>query len=119
MLGKTWLGELLAPVTAFGKAHNVPVWIDQWGLFSNAGTSDGDRAAYLSDTIELFSSAGLHWSYWIWRGGYSCPNSYAIFCGPSSSGSYRTFDLALSQLGKVIGAADTKSLSPQLASTRP
>lgn len=103
-LDAAWLRSLLQPVLAFRDAHDVPIYIDQWGVHSDAGASAGDPTAYLGAVLALFDEARLSWAYWIWRLGYSCPGDYAIYCGPASDGSYARFDAATEQLRKYIGA---------------
>ena len=66
-LNKESLKAWLAPAVSFGDKYQIPVWIDQWGLFTTAGTSDADRSHYLQDVLALFGDAQLHWAMWIWR----------------------------------------------------
>lgn len=109
-LNRAWLAELLQPATDFGRQHDVPVWIDQWGVHADAGTGEADRAAYLADALAVFAGAGVHWSYWIWRSGYHCSEpagapqpDYAIYCGPRADGTYDFFGTAVNELGRYIG----------------
>ena len=95
---KTWL----EPAVSFGDKYQVPVWIDQWGVFSNAGTSDADRAHYLQDLLALFGDAQLHWAMWIWRRPLCGQDGFALYC-ENPDGSFALFETAVSQLARWIG----------------
>jgi len=104
-LDRRWLHQLLAPAANFSAQYQVPVWIDQWGLFSTAGTSDADRAAYLADALSLFGAARLHWAMWIWRRPRCGQDGYALVCERGDGSGFDYFDTAIDQLSCWIGEA--------------
>lgn len=101
-LGRPWLESLMQPVVDFGAEHRVPVWIDQWGVHSDAGAVAGDRARYLRDTLSLFNSSQLHWSQWIWRRPLCGQDEFSIVC-ERPNGTFAHFVTAIDELSKWLG----------------
>ena len=101
-LGSAWLKTLLQPAVDFSRRNQVPMWIDQWGIFATAGTCDADRASYLSDVLSLFGEAGLHWAMWIWRRPLCGQDGYSICC-ENEDGSFTVFETAIQELARWIG----------------
>ena len=47
-LDAAWLKSLLQPAIAFRDTHNVPMWLDQWGVYADAGARPDDAAECLA-----------------------------------------------------------------------
>ncbi len=62
-MDESLLQDLLALPLSFSEAHNVPIFLDQWGVVRDAQ----GRQAYLSDTQRLLTANRVHWTYWQWR----------------------------------------------------
>ena len=75
-MDKTWLAGLLTCATNFRSQYNVPVYINQVGLF----TSTQDAMQYTSDVLGLFDQNGLSWTWWTYRarGADDNPDSQAM-----------------------------------------
>ena len=58
------LGGELAKVLAFSTNHQVPVFVDQWGVSRDAAD---DMVKYVKDVLILLEKNHLHWCYWQWR----------------------------------------------------
>ena len=56
-------GEL-TKVVAFSANHQVPVFVDQWGVSRSAGNG---MIKYVKDMLILLEKHNLHWCYWQWR----------------------------------------------------
>jgi hypothetical protein len=97
-VNRQWLKDQLRNVVRFVKQNQVAVWIDQWGVHSNAATASGPEASakmqnqYLSDVLSVFEELQLHWTYWIWRRpapGWSCEKGgYQVFCEYESNSTW-------------------------------
>ena len=62
-MDKTWLAGLLTCATNFRSQYNVPVYINQVGLF----TSTQEAMQYTQDVLGLFNQNGLSWTWWTYR----------------------------------------------------
>ena len=54
--------QLLEPLR-FGAAHQVPVFMDQWGVQRDMH----GRVSYLQDMLALLQKHRVSWTYWQWR----------------------------------------------------
>jgi len=67
-LNKDWIERELTAVLEFGSRHNVPMWVDQWGMKGLAQGHDVHaQNQYMADILDVFDKHHLHWSYWLWR----------------------------------------------------
>jgi hypothetical protein len=75
-MDKTWLAGLLTCATNFRSQYNVPIYINQVGLF----TSTQDAMQYTSDVLGLFNQNNISWTWWTYRakGIGADPNSQAM-----------------------------------------
>ena len=75
-MDKTWLAGLLTCVTNFRSQYNVPVYINQIGIF----TSTKNAQQYTQDVLGLFDQNGISWTWWTYRQrpAASDPNTQAI-----------------------------------------
>lgn len=60
------LRDRIAPAVEFGKKHNVPLWVGEFGAARNAGP-EGYQLASVAARIALFEEYGMHWTYWNYR----------------------------------------------------
>lgn len=108
VLNKAFLDQQLAPAVDFSMQHDVPVWIDQWGVEGRAGGGPEAQSAYLRDVLDLFEQHGLHWSYWLYRrprgswSGASCPEGYAMYCEMDDGSGHVKRDIIIDHLSKYI-----------------
>ena len=85
-MDKTWLAGLLQCGLDFRTEHNVPIYINQVGLF----TSTKNAMQYTSDVLGLFNQNNISWTWWTYRA--KTPNSEdsQAMIYPDSSGNWQT-----------------------------
>ena len=98
---RAWLAQLLEPAVTFQRKYDVPVWIDQWGLYRNAGPADADRARYWRDMLDLLGAHDLHFAVWIWRRPTCAWEGYPIVC-PRDDGSVYVYETAVAELARWL-----------------
>jgi len=105
-LNKAWLQNQLSGLVEFSRTHEVPIWIDQWGVQGDSGGGAPAQHQYLTDVLDIFDSNEFHWSYWIWRrtNGWECPGGFAAYC-QFNNGSYLLNDLVVGHLSDYIGGS--------------
>lgn len=54
--------------TKFKSAHNVPVFMNQWGVVHGV-TAEQGRYKYMKDVAELLQENDIGWAWWVFRGG--------------------------------------------------
>jgi len=102
-MDKQWLSQQLESATSFGSEHNVPIYIDQWGVHADSGGGDAVRSQYLDDILSLFSLQAVHWAYWDWRQGTGQVGDFQIWTQDDASGTWSKNELTLAALGKYLG----------------
>ena len=86
LVNQTWLVGLLSCATNFRNAHNLPVYANQVGIFSNVP----DAAQYLRDVLGLFNQNGINFTYWEYRAhGLNNANDQAVMY-QTSNGTWQT-----------------------------
>lgn len=110
-LDKAWLQQQLDGVSEFSEKHQVPMWIDQWGVHGDAGGGDAAQKQYLIDVLDVFDSKNLHWAYWVWRrtNGWECPGGFAAYC-QFQNGTYLLNSQVVDQLSRYIGGQPSSLL---------
>jgi hypothetical protein len=63
---KAALAKMLEPVLAFRRAHPVPVFCGEFGVYLKAPRPDQLR--WIEDLCDLLAAEGLGFAYWNWRG---------------------------------------------------
>ena len=63
---RCWLEDQLRNALHFRDAHNVPIWIDQWGVRADAVGGADAQGTFLSDVLDVFQRERLHWTYWMY-----------------------------------------------------
>lgn len=81
---KDFLQKLAEPFSLFKKKYNVPLWVDQWGIYGGGERIGGGNAsitAYMEDALDLWDQGDFLWTQWIWRAAYgtNC-SSYSLVC---------------------------------------
>jgi hypothetical protein len=101
-LDSSYLRAQLANIDAFQAKHDVPMWIDQWGVHAEVGKKN--QRAYLQDVLAIFEEKTYHWSYWYFRDQYGpphCPGGYEIFCHLNETSLVRN-TIAIDELRKHL-----------------
>jgi len=108
---RAWIAAELETISNFSRDHDVPVWIDQWGLREEDPGGAAVQSQYLQDVLAEFKARKFHWTYWIWRrtsswgeGGYAIERQ-------SVDGSYSLFELCLKHLRAALGGSNGSMLS--------
>ena len=102
---KEFLGTLAEPFSEFQKKFNVPLWVDQWGIFGGGvGGGNASITAYMEDALDLWEQGGFLWTQWIWRAPYAknC-STYGLVCQPVTCGSFYPQAHLLKPLNKYLG----------------
>ena len=73
-VGRGALDGELATTVAFSQRHQVPVFLDQWGVSRSARLESQIR--YVKDMVTLLQKHRLHWCYWQWR--HRADRPYAV-----------------------------------------
>ena len=106
MFNKDFLSLLVKPLVNFQQKFNVPVWVDQWGIFGGGSVGGGNKSvtAYMNDVLELWDDRNLMWTQWIWRSPYAknC-TTYSLVCQPVSCSAYYPQKNLLRPLNKYLG----------------
>ena len=102
-VNRSWLGEELDMLSSFSQTHNVPVWIDQWGMRAEDAGGDAAQGQYMTDVLAEFTERKFHWTYWIWRRTQSWGEGGFAIERQAQDGSYSLFQLCLDYLKTVIG----------------
>jgi hypothetical protein len=118
---KDFLRILAKPFSEFVNKYNVPLWIDQWGIYGNdIGGGNASVTAYMEDALDLWDEGSFLWTQWIWRSPwepknqYNC-SSYSLVCQPVTCGPYYPQVHLLKPLNKYLGGeVSTKPLPTPL-----
>jgi aryl-phospho-beta-D-glucosidase BglC (GH1 family) len=109
-LNKKYLEQQLAPIDEFRSKHNVPMWIDQWGVAQDIGGGSKSQRQYLKDLLSLYEERQHHTSYWWYRdpsGSFSgCEGSYEIWCKLGND-KYHWNEIAIQEIGKYMSDSAT------------
>jgi hypothetical protein len=102
---KDFLRILAKPLSEFKSKFNVPLWVDQWGIYGGGvGGGDASITAYMEDALDLWDQGSFLWTQWIWRSPYAknC-SSYSLVCQPVTCGPFYPQVHLLKPLNKYLG----------------
>jgi hypothetical protein len=108
-----WLQKALQPLLDFRSQHDVPIMVNQWGVYNTAV----GHIEYMADMIRLLQSNRIHWTYWLWKGcmkngSYYTGEGYEIALWNATQGAYELQQDKLKLLQKHLGGSDRRLPRP-------
>jgi endoglucanase len=106
---RAYVREKLAQVVNWAKTKNVPVVVDEFGVYWEQGVSRPERLAWLCLVRGTFEEHGFGWTMWDYNGGFGLAQN---------DSTRRTIDLAeLQALGLMPGGCPIDPDAPPIAPT--